>query len=53
MMLGTVKIPLTDLIHKTTGMLHSLFARSFTFSDEHRVIKFFLPNVKVFLDGLE
>lgn len=44
-MLGIVKIPLTDLIHKTTGMLHSLFAWSFTFSDE-QVIKFFSSKCK-------
>lgn len=50
-MLGTVKIPLADLIHKRTGMAHSITG-TLCFSDEHTLIFLFL-NIKVFLDGLE
>lgn len=52
-MLGTVKIPLADLIQKRTGMLHLLIAGLVRLSDEHNVIVFLFPNIKVSLDGLE
>ena len=53
-MLGTVKIPLVDLIHKRTGMLHSQkLLPHIKFSVEHTVTVFLFANIKVFLAGLE
>lgn len=52
-MLGKVKIPLIDLIHKRTGKPHSTIASSERFSYVIQLLYFFFSNIKVFLGGLE
>lgn len=51
-MLGAVKIPLIDLIHKRTGKPHSTIASSERFSEVIQLY-FIFSNIKVFLGGLE
>lgn len=53
-MLGTVKIPLIDLIHKRTGKLtHHLFSKIFWSYKIRQSSYSFILSLKVFLDGLE
>lgn len=53
-MLGTVKVPLADLIHKRTGMLCSnILPDQIDFLTNMQLLFFPFPNLKVFLAGME